>query len=114
MPSKKCKKGEILRSKYKTKNGVQVKSTCIKDLGLKGKGPKILPKLMKGTLGKYSTKKSDLSRHRALLKSARETSANTVILKLNAVSILNKRTSPKTHKKMKKDIKYMQTHKNKV
>ena len=105
----KCKKGEILRKGYKTKKGTKVKASCIKDQGLPGKGPKVLPELKKGTLGLYSTKKTDLSRHRALLKAARNTSKNTVIRKLNAVSILTKNTSPKSSKKVRKDMHYLQS-----
>ena len=43
--SKKCKSGKILRKSYKTKKGVKVKASCIKDQGKKGKGPKTLPKI---------------------------------------------------------------------
>ena len=111
MPTKICKKGEIRRKAYTTKNGVKVKAKCIKDQGLPGKGPKLIPKLNEGTLGNYSTKKSDLSRHRALMKASRQTSPNTVIRKLNAVSILTKNTSPKASKTMKKDMKYVRSKK---
>jgi hypothetical protein len=103
-----CNNTFIRRIAYTTKNNVYVPSKCIKDRGLPGKGPKILPKLKQGTLEGYSTKKSDLSRHRALLKHSREKSKSTVIKKLNAVKILTKNTSPKTSKKIQKDIKYLQ------
>lgn len=106
-----CPPEYIRRKAYTTKNKVYVPSTCIKDQGLPGKGPKILPKLKEGTLEGYSTKKSDLSRHRALLKHSRENSKGMVIKKLNAVKILTKNTSPMVSKKIEQDIKYLQTTK---
>ncbi len=113
MKKEDCKKDQILRKAYTTKNDVHVKATCIKDQGLKGKGPKLIPKLESGTLHNYHYNKSDLSRHRALLKSSRNSDYNTVIRKLNAISILTKNTIPKASKTYKKDMHYVQEHKMK-
>ena len=54
-----CNKDEIVKSGYKTKKGVYVKETCIKDLGNPGKGPKLLPKLKSGTLTSHGYSSSD-------------------------------------------------------
>lgn len=105
-----CPDNYIKKSGYTTKNGTKVKSTCIKDLGLKGKGPKLFT-LKKGTLLDYHYKNTNLSRHRQLLKSARKTGKTTVIRKLNAVKILTKRTNPKASKVFSKDIFYLQNKK---
>ena len=94
--SKKCPKGQILRKAYTRKDGVRVKAVCIKDTGLPGKGPDLFGKLKKGELKKhgYSSKKSQLSRHRALGKAVREFGWKTVKNKIQVLVIFNKNKNP--------------------
>ncbi|HEY9703585.1 MAG TPA: hypothetical protein V6C58_14145 [Allocoleopsis sp.] len=126
-----CKTGEILRSGYTRKahtrkaftksNGVKISKTsvksskvpptCIKDLGKKGKGKKILPKLEKGTLSKfgYSSFKPESQRHDALKKALNKLPYATIIRKLNAVAILSKLVNPIVSYKFKKDIAWLRS-----
>ena len=106
----KCEKGQIMRKSYTTKNGTKVKSTCIKDLGLPGKGPVILPKLQQGTLTQfgYSSKNSDIKRHNSLKKAINKYTKSAVIHKLSAISTLNKNTNPALSELYKSDITWVQ------
>ncbi len=107
----KCKKGKILRKSYTKKNGTKVKSTCIKDLGLQGKGPIILPKLQQGTLTKfgYSSKNSNIKRRTSLKKAVKKYTKPAVIHKLNAISTLTKNTNPTLSKIYKQDMVFVQS-----
>ena len=106
-----CKSGEIRRIAYSRKSytrkngrhvrGAQVSSTCVKDLGSKGKwstthksrgiGP-----LKAGRLSKfgYSSSRPASVRHEALDKAAKAYSALSVYRMLNAVYVYTKNTSP--------------------
>ena len=113
-----CKKGEILRSKYKRKsytrkNGKKVKSTtvkasCIKDLGNTGKGPKLFT-LKKGDLTQYgyTFKNKAGERRKSLKRASKNIEKNTIIRKLNALSILQKNTNPIISKKAKYDMSWV-------
>lgn len=107
MPPK-CKKGEIRRKGYTRKDGVKVKSTCIKDRGLKGKGPKLF-KLRKGTLSRhgYTLDKKAADRRKALDKAVKAEGHLAVIRKLNALSILQKNTNPVNSRKFKYDQQWV-------
>ena len=97
---------EIRRKAYTRKNGVYVKSSCVRDMGNPGKGyPNGIGKLKKGDLTKhnYSLKSSKLSRHRALNKAIKEYGALSVYRKLNALAVYTKNTSPLTSKTAKSD-----------
>ncbi len=104
------KKGKILRKSHTKKNGRKVKSTCIKDLGLPGKGPVILPKLQQGSLTKfgYSSKNSDIIRRNSLKKAVKKYTKPGVIHKLNAISVMTKNTNPALSKIYKADMQYVQ------
>ncbi len=106
----KCEKGQIKRKSYTKKNGTKVKSTCIKDLGLPGKGPVILPKLQQGTLTQfgYSSKNSDIKRHNSLKKAVAKYTKSAVIHKLNAITTLNKNTNPTLSGVYKSDMAWVQ------
>ena len=116
-----CPKGSVSRKafSYRRKASgkrVHVRSSCVKSKGLRarGKRPKaILPPLKKGTLGKYGykTKSSKHERRSSLKKAARSLGKNTVIRKLNAVSVLTRNTAPKTSKLLRSDMKFVQSMK---
>ena len=111
----KCKRGEIVRSRYtrKLKSGkkIVVKESCIKDLGKKGKGEKLFT-LKKGGLSKYgySLKKSASQRRQSLKRSNKEFSKGTLIRKLNALSILQKNTNPVISRKAKHDMNWVRNN----
>jgi hypothetical protein len=77
----------------------------VKDKGLPGKGPQEIGPLRKGELAKhgYSYKKSDLDRHEALRKAAKEFGPLGVYRKLDAVAKLAVRAAPKASAVFKKD-----------
>lgn len=114
-----CPKGQILRKAYTRKTytkksgvkvvGAKVPATCIKDQGAPGKGKRLFV-LRKGTLGKYGykTSYSTEARHTALAKAVKGESYAAVIRKLNAVSILQRRTNPKVYKVIRGDMAWMQ------
>jgi hypothetical protein len=98
-----------------------VRSSCIKDRGLPGKGPRLFPKLFGGTRRRpsvygigplrkgeltkhgYSTQKSSGSRHAALRKAVKEFGALGVYRKLNAVAKLGVRSAKTPSKTFKAD-----------
>lgn len=115
--TKRCPKGKILRKGYTATRGkttYRVRPTCIKDRGEKGKGPKLLPKLKKGELSKYGygLKHPRSVRRRALDKSMKEFDKNTLIRKLNVLSIYNKNTNPSYSRKAREDMNYIRKTKN--
>lgn len=102
---------EIVREGYVRKDGVVVPPTLIEDRGLPGKGPKLIPKLRKGTLRRhgYSTKDSQHERHEALRKAVAAEGPTVVIRKLNVVATLNKNTNPEMSKHLKKDSDWVKS-----
>ena len=95
-----------------------VRSSCIKDRGLPGKGPRPFPfkfrggktvygigPLRKGELTKhgYSTRKSTRARHGALRNAIKEFGALGVYRKLNAVAKLGVRTARSASRTFKKN-----------
>jgi len=108
-----CKRGQIRRRSYTRKNGVKVKSACVKDAGAPGKG---LPsgkvgigKLHEGELSRvgYSVKNTARSRHIAINKATRKYGPLSLYRKLNALAVYTKRTSPTTSKVAKADRNYV-------
>jgi hypothetical protein len=107
-----CKRGTIRRSAYTRKNGVHVKSSCIKDMGKPGKGRALIGSLKSGELKKYgySLKSKADRRHSALKKSVKAYGRGTLIKKLNALRVLHKNTHPVYSHKAHNDVKYVQKH----
>lgn len=107
-----CKKGMIRRKSYTRKDGVYVKSTCVKDIGNKGKGQSVIPTLHSGDLVKYgySLKSMSQPRHKALNKSVKAYGKGRLIKKLNALRVLHKNTNKVYSNKAYNDIKYVQKH----
>jgi hypothetical protein len=106
-----CKSGEIRRiaysrKSYTRKNGrrvrsAQVSSTCVKDLGSRGKWTNThkssgIGPLKAGRLSKfgYSSSRPASVRHEALGKAIKAYSALSVYRMLNAVYVYTKNTSP--------------------
>lgn len=105
---KKCPEGEIRRKAYTRKSGTRVKSSCIKDRGNKGKGPKLFT-LKKGGLSKYGYHLSDTrpSRQKGLKKAVKHVNRNTIIRKLNVLSILFKNTNPLYSRRAIEDMNHV-------
>lgn len=96
-----CPKGTIRRKSYNyRRNGktINVKSTCIKDIGKKGKGKKLFT-LKKGELGLFGYRNvSTLSirqRHIALNKAEKKLGTLSLFRKLNALYVVNKNKNKK-------------------
>lgn len=115
-----CPKGTIRRKSYVTRKGVKVASTCIKDRGGKGKGPKTLPKLdNKHSLRRmgYSLLNKKDNRQKALNKAIkvydkldktmdRRDTARMVLRRLVLIRNYNK-ANKNAHKKLTNDITYI-------
>ncbi len=115
MPIKSCSNGKIMRSGYsftkKTGKKVKVKSTCIKDQGKEGKGPKliIIPDYDVGLLSSYgySLKEPHEKRVKAIRKSMKEHSELKILRHINALRTLNK-SHKSLFNKLDKDMKWIQ------
>lgn len=104
---KSCKSGQIRKKSYRTKRGTKVRSTCIKDKGLPGKGPKILPKPKSGILEKYGYKNiknlTATQREEILEKAAKQLGYKDIIKHLTLIHNLSHRSNPEVAKLMKHD-----------
>ena len=87
-----------------------MKSSCIKDRGSPGKGPKIIPPLKKGKLSKYGytdlKDKTNDERHAALKKAVKSAGAEPTLHRVIALMVLNK-SRPALHKKLQNDVDWM-------
>jgi hypothetical protein len=63
--------------------------------------------LKKGTLMGYKTTMKPSTRHKILRKVVKKVGPLSTFRKLNAVSVLTKRTAPKSSRKMKADRKWV-------
>lgn len=92
-----------------TAKNMFIESSCIKNVGLPGKGPKLFGPLRKGELAKhgYSFRGSETERHAALKKAIGEYGSTGVFRKLNAVAKLTKRASPKAANVFSKDREWV-------
>jgi len=107
-----CPKGKIRKKSYVTKKGTKVRSTCVKNKGVKGKTPsskKVLPKLKEGLLEKYGYKmaNSKEKREKALSK-AMEVEGELPVLRRVVVLRTYLKNEPLKFKKLDKDVKYIQ------
>lgn len=98
-------RGDKTYRAYPSSSSTIVKAACIKDRGLKGKGPQAIGPLRKGELLKhgYVYRKAADERHTALRKAAKEFGALGVYRKLNAVAKLSSRTEPQISRVFKAD-----------
>ena len=100
--------GKTYHVKPKASN-MLIESTCIKNVGAPGKGPKLFGPLRKGELAKhgYSFRRSEAERHAALKKAVNDYGTTGVFRKLNAVAKLTKRVSPKAANVFTKDREWI-------
>lgn len=103
-----AKRGSKTVRVYPTASGVRVKSACIKDRGLPGRGPpggKGIGPLRKGELSKhgYNAKRTESERHAALRRAVAEYGGVATFRKLDAVTKLSLRTAPEAHATFKAD-----------
>lgn len=111
---KTCPAGKIRRKGYTTRRGVRVPSTCVEDVGKKGKTPKAKRVLPRPKAGKLEGWKEDLpaaERHKALRKVAKKHGCKDAVLDLNLLANFTKRTSPKTHRKARADMAWLRKQK---
>ena len=135
--NQKCPKGQVLRAPYKrqfTNNVKQsgfnvhrgnktvrvypkassaiVKASCVKNIGLPGKGPNLIGPLKKGELTKYgyNAHLNRDKRHAALKKAIAAYGALDVYHKLDAITKLTLRTAPDAHKVFETDRKWVQAN----
>ncbi len=115
--SRACSKGSIKRKAYsykkKSKKIIRVKSSCVKDMGKPGKGPKliIMPKEDTGLLSKYGYKLSKPyeDRVKCLKKAINDIDRLKVLRHINALRTLFK-SNEKYYNKLNKDLKWIQNH----
>lgn len=83
----------------------RVKDACIKNRGAPGKGPAVIGPLKKGELKAtgYDATASASVRHAAIAKAVGAYGRLSTLRKLNAVAVLNTRTSPTRAKTFKSD-----------
>lgn len=112
-----CRRGQlkIRRKGYTRKVGgkqVRVKPVtyCTPDKGKPGRGPKLIPKLKKGTLGIHYSKEPSAQTRRTKLKACvKKYGYASCVGKVNALRVLNKNTWPKKWLVMlDSDMKWLQ------
>jgi hypothetical protein len=86
-----------------------VKTACVKDKGLPGKGPDLFGTLKKGQLKKYGYvyRESREARHAALRRAVKEYGALDLFRKLDAVAKLTRRTVPEASRVFKSDREWV-------
>jgi hypothetical protein len=113
--TRKCGKGQIRRVSFtrRSKSGKisRIRSRCVRNLGLPGKGVQRIGTLKKGLLSKYgyASQKNIADRHAALKKAVDAYGALSVLRKLNAVAIYTRRTSPAISAIFKADMKWVRS-----
>jgi hypothetical protein len=90
---------------YPKSGSTMIKTACIKDRGLPGKGPQLFGELKKGLLRKhgYVYRKPTEERHEALRRAAREYGRLNLFHKLDAVYKLSQRAAPEASRIFKAD-----------
>jgi hypothetical protein len=124
-PYKGCPEGEVKRKGYTRKSftrrsgsrvrSVSVSSGCIKDRGYRSRlfqlktGSMGIGKLRKGELREfgYSPDISEEKRHKSLRAASKKYSSLSVLRKLNALMVYNKRTQPEHSSIYKEDREYV-------
>jgi hypothetical protein len=111
MPSP-CPKDMIRRSSYK-KTGTSVKSACVKDMGKKGKGPKLITISEKdvGILSDFGYKlnKPHEERIAAIKRASKKHPMLKLLRHINALRTLFK-SNETLYKKLDKDLKWIQKY----
>lgn len=111
-----CPLGKIERIGYQYKKKgktINVIPTCVSDKGKPGKGPKlvVIPKYDTGLLSDYgySLHSSYADRVQAIKKSLKSHDKLKILRHINALRTLQK-SNETYHKKLTKDLKWMQDH----
>ena len=115
-----CPVGKIRRQAYTRKDGIIVKSSCVKDMGKPGKTSeknKVLPKPTPGMLaqfGYFDVKNKNMRlRRMALEKSVKNVGYKKTFLRVNLAANLNK-SDEKVHKLMRDDMNWMRRNKERL
>ena len=113
--SRKCPAGKIRRVGYTRRNGVHVKSGCVKDMGAVGRWQTIkhmagIGPLKHGHLKNigYDPMGSASKRHEAIDKAVSRYGNVSTLRKLNAIATYTKRTNPSRSKTYRTDVHYIQ------
>ena len=116
-PSGKIKRDGYVYTKKNSKKVVKVNSTCVKDKGKPGKGPKliVIPEYDIGLLSKYgySLKNSYLKRIESLKKAICANSELKILRHLNALRTLHK-SNEYMFNKLNKDLQWVQQDYKKI
>ena len=102
------RKGQTYRA-YPRSGSMIVKSACVKDKGLPGKGPDLFGTLKKGQLKKYGYvyRQTREARHAALRRAVKDYGALDLFRKLDAVAKLTRRTVPEASRVFKSDREWV-------
>jgi len=94
---------------YPRSGSMIIKSACVKDKGLPGKGPDLFGKLEKGKLRKYGYvyRLSREQRHEALRKAVKEYGSLQLFRMLDVVAKLTRRTVPEASRVFKADREWV-------
>jgi len=103
------KRGNQSYRAYPRSGSMIVKSACIKDKGLPGKGPDLFGTLKKGQLKKYGYvyRQTRDARHAALRRAVKEYGPLDLFRKLDAVAKLTRRTVPEASRVFKSDREWV-------
>ena len=105
---RKCPRGMIRRKSFTNKRGARVRSSCVKDRGAPGRGPRTLPKYKKGSLPKYRLEDAEMSRRQRLRSIAKKRGCIKTLREVNLLRNYNTRGSS-NYKKLSKDVKYIES-----
>jgi len=103
------KRGNQSYRAYPRSGSMIVRSACVKDKGLPGKGPDLFGTLKKGQLKKYGYvyRQTREARHAALRRAVKEYGALDLFRKLDAVAKLTRRTVPEASRVFKSDREWV-------
>ncbi len=98
----------VNKKAFTRKDGVRVKASTfkIRDRGKPGRGPRIIPPLVKGSLG-VDFSKPRMVRRRIEVALAKKIGERKVMGKLRAIQVFNKNTNPTLSEKARSDAKFI-------
>jgi len=100
----------VHRKAYRRKDGTRVKASTYKinDRGAKGRGKKVLPTLKKGSLGgKGFFSKPAIVRHSTYKKECKLLGKKSLLGKIQALKVFNKRDNKPFYDKLCKDYEWI-------
>jgi len=103
------------RVKPTTVKKTVVPATMIKDQGKPGKGKRLIDMEDYRHLSKYGydLSKTTSQRHSALNKAQKDNGYSWTVKRVNAVSVLQKNSNPENYSKLRSDLAYVQSHRQK-